>query len=108
MGNKFGAKKVRYDGYLFDSGMEWRRYTDLRLLEAAGEVHDIEVHPKFDIIVNGIRVAGYEADFRYEGRDGNVHVEDVKGARTAVYSLKKKLIEALYGIRIEEITKEML
>jgi len=31
-------------------------------------------------------------------------VEDVKGARTAVYCLKKKLVEAIYGIEIVEVT----
>jgi len=30
-------------------------------------------------------------------------VEDVKGVKTPVYRLKKKLVEALHGITIQEI-----
>jgi len=31
------------------------------------------------------------------------HTEDVKGYKTDVYKLKKKLVEAIYKIKIEEV-----
>ena len=49
-----------------------------------------------------VTVARYFADFRYE-RDGRVVWEDAKGMKTETYLLKKKLVEALHGIEIEEV-----
>jgi hypothetical protein len=45
----------------------------------------------------------YIADFTYFEKDGQQVIEDVKGVRTPVYRLKKKIIEAEYGIAITEI-----
>jgi len=36
-------------------------------------------------------------------REGVPHTEDVKGVKTALYRLKKKMIKAIYGIDIEEV-----
>ena len=44
----------------------------------------------------------YYADFEYYENDEYI-VEDVKGVKTPVYKLKKKLIEAQYKIRITEV-----
>jgi hypothetical protein len=44
----------------------------------------------------------YYADFEYYENDEYI-VEDVKGVKTSVYKLKKKLIEAQYKIRITEV-----
>ena len=35
--------------------------------------------------------------------DGTITYEDVKGFKTEVYKLKKKLIETLYPIKITEL-----
>jgi hypothetical protein len=48
-------------------------------------------------------IGRYEADFAYVDRQGVTHVEDVKGIKTAVYALKKRLVEALWGIAVEEV-----
>jgi len=46
------------------------------------------------------KICSYVADFRYK-RDGEVVVEDTKGIITQVFTLKKKLVEALYpGLKI--------
>lgn len=110
-GIKWGiAKPVWYDGIRFASKAEMRRYVDLRLLERAGHIRDLEVQPAFPIEVINIgngeatQVGVYKADFRYFNVDhGGTVVEDVKGMSTVVYRLKKRLVEALYGIRIQEI-----
>lgn len=52
------------DGYVFDSGLEKVRYLDLKLLLAAGQIRDLEVHPQLYLDVNGERV-GYKPDFGY-------------------------------------------
>ena len=72
-------------------------------LQAAGEISRLILQPKFDIIVNGVKVAYYKADFAYFNKNNRV-IEDVKGVKTPIYRLKKKLVEALYpGVKIEEV-----
>jgi hypothetical protein len=100
---KYHAIKVEIDGRVFDSRAEGRRYSELCLLEKAGEISDLECQPKFDIIVNEKHICFYIADFRYNTRRGEI-IEDVKGLKTPVYKLKKKLFEALFEITITEIT----
>lgn len=102
--SKYHARKTEVDGYVFDSRAEARHYSELALLEKAGEIFDLECQPKFDITVNRKHICNYFADFQYVTSDGDKIVEDVKGVRTGVYRLKKKLVEALYGIEITEVT----
>jgi hypothetical protein len=99
------AKKVRVDGYVLDSKAEARRYGELRLQEAAGQIKELEVHPTYDLVVNGYRIGKYTVDFRYR-RDGQVIVEDVKGGAKSdpnlrAVRLKIKLVRALYGVDVE-------
>lgn len=103
--NKFGAIKTTIDGITFDSKAEGRRYSHLKLLERAGEIADIELQPRFDLIINGKKCGFYKADFGYRlcANDERV-VEDVKGVATPVFRLKKKLVAALYGVNVIEIT----
>ncbi|MFD2234800.1 DUF1064 domain-containing protein [Phaeospirillum tilakii] len=103
--NKFHARKTEVDGILFDSAAEARRWSDLLLLERAGEIRGLERQVDFPCIVNGEKVCVYRADFVYFTGVGRV-VEDVKGHRTREYLLKKKLVEAVYpGVQITEITR---
>lgn len=104
MSNKYGARRTVVDGHLFDSIAEARRYSELRMTELAGGLRDLELQPSFELLVNGIKVGVYRADFRYMSPDsGAVVVEDVKGFRTPTYRLKRKLVEAIYGIEIVEV-----
>ncbi len=100
--NKYGAIKVQYDGYKFDSKLEAARYKQLKLMESAGELSRLELQPKYPCEVNGKKVCTYIADFRYQLKNGDTVVEDVKGVETAVFKLKKKLVESLYpGVKIQ-------
>jgi len=101
--SKYGNRRVSVDGLRFDSQAEARRYEDLRLMEAAGEIARLQVHPRFPLRVGTVLVGTYVADFAYLDRQGLPVVEDVKGVRTAVYRLKRKLMQALHGIDIVEI-----
>lgn len=70
----------------------------------AGVIRDLELQPKFDLQMNGKHVAFYYADFRYWDIEKNREVvEDAKGIKTKVYQLKKKLVLACCGIKIEEV-----
>jgi hypothetical protein len=114
--NKFGAVPTVVENIRFHSKKEARRYQELRLLEQAGEIRELEIQPKFPLFVPGrgaggpyarVHVADYVADFRYrEGERGILRIEDVKGGRatkTPIYRLKKRMVEALYGIEITEV-----
>jgi len=103
MRNKYKAIKVEIDGINFDSKKEAARYGQLKLLKRAGEITKIELQPRYDIIINGKFCGFYKADFRITFKTGLVTIEDVKGMKTPVYSLKKKIIEAMYGIKIIEV-----
>ena len=102
--NKYRAQKTVVDGITFDSKAEARRYGELKLLEQAGEISGLELQPKFPIEVNGKKICTWKGDFRYWcNRSRGWVVEDVKGVRTPVYCLKKKLAEAIYGIEVMEV-----
>ncbi|WP_215905087.1 DUF1064 domain-containing protein [Treponema phagedenis] len=83
------------DGIVFASKAEMLRYKELRLLEKSGVIKNLELQPKFLIIPateKGGRATHYVADFRYTTKGGGEIVEDVKGVKTEVYKLKKKLL----------------
>lgn len=101
--HKYWAKPCEIDGHKFPSQKEGRRYLELKLLERAGAISGLELQPKFPLIVNGAKICEYRGDFRYvDGDKGAVIIEDTKGFKTPEYRLKKKLVEALYGISILE------
>ena len=118
MRHKYGAKVTERDGYRFASLKEANRYTELKLLERGGVIKDLELQPRYDVVVAGHKICYYLADFRYfDVERGCQVVEDVKAMpKTAkgqkafkgtpawrMYRLKKKLVEALYSITITEV-----
>ena len=106
--SKYYSVKTTIDGIPFDSKKEANRYCELKLLERAGEISGLELQPTFELQpkykINGrnVRSLTYRADFAYLEKGQRV-VEDVKGFRTEVYRLKKKLFEYKYGIEIREV-----
>lgn len=100
--HKYRAKPETIDGVRYDSQKEAKRAGELRWLVQAGEITDLRAHPVFDLVVNDVLIGRYEADFQYR-RKGRLVVEDVKGVRTPVYRLKKKLMKAVWGIEIHEV-----
>lgn len=95
------SRKVEIDGMIFDSDIEGKRYLILKSDERTGRISDLRMQVKFTFDENGIHCFTYIADFVYQENGAQV-VEDVKGMRTDVYRIKKKLIEARYGFRIQE------
>ncbi len=100
MVSKYRSVKTVVDGHPFDSLKEARRYAELRLLEKTGAIGELQCQVRYPLRVNGILVTTYVADFVYrdgaaDEEDSKVVMEDVKGFRTPVYRLKKKLMAAL-------------
>jgi hypothetical protein len=105
--NKFHAVKARIDGHVFDSQAEARRYGELTLLARAGEIVGLEIHPRFNLVVNDVHVGHYKPDFSYQqARLGDalsdLVVEDVKSAPTLTEAsaLRMRLFSAIYGIPV--------
>ena len=101
--SKYGNIKTVVDNITFDSKKEAARYQHLKLLQKAGGIDRLKLQPKFPIEVNGKKICTYVADFSYYYSPADLVVEDVKGMKTPVYNLKKKLVKAIYGIEIQEI-----
>ena len=78
---KYGNQKVVVDGIEFDSKKEARRYQELKIRVMAKEIWDLKLQEEFELIVNGVKVASYFADFTYQTGFGKV-VEDVKSTAT--------------------------
>lgn len=111
--SKYRNRKTEIDGIVFDSLKEGRRYQELKLLEKAGFVKDIRLQVPFVLLPSQKNTEGkvverkvsYYADFVYKERKGDewqTVVEDVKGTRTEVYRLKRKLMLFVHGIEVQE------
>ena len=123
--NKYYNIKTRaLDGTVFDSQKEARRWDELCMLQRAGKITDLQRQVKYELIPaqyetyerysqkgdrlkDGARVierkVEYVADFVYTTDIGENIVEDTKGVRTKDYIIKRKLMLAVHGIRINEV-----
>lgn len=100
--NKYNAIKTVVDGVRFDSKKEAIRYTGLKALEKSGRIDSLELQRRFELqpgytTKDGrkVRPIYYIADFVYADDTGLV-CEDVKGCRTPIYKLKRKMFEHKY------------
>lgn len=94
--SKYGNKKTVVDGIKFDSKKEADRYLVLKYMLKNKEIEELQLQPKF-LLQDSYKYRGktvrkiyYIADFSYK-QNGALVVEDVKGKKTEVYKLKKKL-----------------
>lgn len=119
--SKYGNRKIEVDGIIFDSVKEANRYKELKLLERAGKIKDLQLQVKFILIPSlyeTVRVTktgkvkdklverecSYKADFVYTDTETKqMTVEDCKGFRTKEYVIKRKLMFWLHNIKINEV-----
>lgn len=111
--SKYGAKKTQIDGITFASLAEARRYNELKLLERAGHITNLELQPKFELAPS-VKYTGaarakpalrYQADFKFVDHLGRTIVEDVKGFKTEAYQIKRHLMLAIHGIEVTEVRR---
>ena len=124
MRSKYGNRITYVDGIKFDSRKEAQYYIYLRELERKGQITDLRLQVKFEIIpavyedavihlktkdktVRKLAQSAthYIADFVFV-QDGKEVVVDVKSEATRrkdAYVLKKKMMRAYLGIKIEEV-----
>lgn len=113
------------DGIEHDSRTEARRWVELKLLERAGEIKDLQRQVKFVLIPaqyetferyskkgerlkDGTKLiekeCAYIADFVYtDSKTGKTVVEDTKGVKTKDYIIKRKLMLYVHKIKIKEV-----
>ena len=99
--NKYRNKQTVIQGHVFDSIKEAERYLELGQRQKKGEIQDLALQPSF-VLQYGFtdnqgkkhRPITYIADFMYweTKKPEATIVEDVKGMKTEVYKLKKKLL----------------
>lgn len=118
---KYHNSKVKTsEGLVFDSKREYRRWCELKMMEASGVISDLQRQVKYVLIPTqkepdtigkrgGIhkgkmieKECYYVADFVYQSK-GETIVEDTKGMRTKDYIIKRKLMLWIHHIKIKEI-----
>lgn len=106
--NKYGARKVIVDGETFDSQREYKRWTDLRLLQERCEIFNLERQVKY-VLAPSVKFTGekkakaalrYFADFRYVDINGETVVEDAKGRETEAFRIKRHLMKSVHNIDV--------
>ncbi len=107
---KYGNEKVLDKGITFDSKAEHKRWQYLALMERAKEIKDLRLQVAFELIPAQVSPSGkkerptvYIADFVYRDKDNSTVVEDVKGAVTPEFRLKRKLMLYVHGIEVKEV-----
>lgn len=125
-GKKYNNTKVEFDGIKFDSKKEMQRYLVLKTAEENGLISNLQLQVRFELIpavreeyVEHLKTKDkiktrtlqlpitYTCDFQYV-KNGEIIIEDVKASPKMLpkeYSLKKKMMFALKGIKIKEIYK---
>lgn len=108
--SKYSSAKTDIDGIRFDSKKEAEFYAELKLREKVGEITHLRLQPRY-LLQEAFKHDGkqyremeYVADFEYI-ENGVTVVVDVKGFRTAVYMIKRKLFLYRYGssIKFQEV-----
>ena len=97
--HKYHAQKTVVNGIPFPSKAEAQRYSELLLLEKAGEIRALGLQPKIPLTVNNRIVCFYIADFIYTDKNGERILEETKGFETPVWKLKHALFRACYPER---------
>jgi len=115
--SKYGSRKESVDGIVFDSAKEARIYRELKLRLAAREIAGLKLQTAWPLHVVHLywhgapmrttTVGVYRSDFDYlDLNTGEYKVIDVKSVATRkkeTYRLKKKMVEAIHGITIDEV-----
>jgi hypothetical protein len=103
---KYGNRKVTdASGAVHDSSKEYRRWQVLELRERAGEIRSLRRQVPYALVVNGVLVCQYVADFDYIEGEARI-VEDCKSEPTrklAAFRIKAKLMAAIHGIQVREV-----
>lgn len=102
-GSKYKNQPTEVNGVRFASKKEAGRYKELLWLASVGKITGLALQVRYPLRVNDRLITTYVSDFDYTTDTGESIVEDAKGYRTQIYLLKKKLMAAVYDIKIVEV-----
>lgn len=109
-GSKYGNIHTEYKGRIYDSKKEADYAAELDWCKKASNPKErvLEWTPQvtFQVVLNDIKICRYIADFKVKYADGREVIIDVKSEATrknSTYKLKKKLVEAQFGVKIIEV-----
>ena len=102
MQSKYRAVKTTIDGITFASKREARYYQIYSRLQELGQIKNLQLQTSIPFLINGKKMFTYKPDFEFDDDKGH-HIIDVKGFETKEFKIKKKIIEAYYGIEIEVV-----
>lgn len=97
--SKYRNVKVEHEGMKFDSKHELQCWKNLKLREKAGEIGQLHRQVSFPLVVSGVHIGKFTADFVWIENRSQV-VADAKSPPTrkeTAYRLRKKLFEAIYA-----------
>ena len=107
---KYGNHKVVIDGEkVADSKHEYSRLCELKDLQRAGEIKDLQLQVKYQLIPSQKicgkteRGVSYIADFVYWTKNDKFICEDAKGHRTDAYIIKRKMMKLIHNIDVVEV-----
>lgn len=95
--HKYRAIPTELDGIKFPSKAHAKYHAELELRKKAGEVLFFLREVPFHLP----GATTYRLDYLEFHADGSIHPVEVKGFETAVFKVKKRLVEAIYPIKIE-------
>jgi hypothetical protein len=109
--HKFNAKRTWYKGEVFDSLKEANVLRRLELKKSRGMIVGFERQVLLPLVVNGKKISKIIVDFKVEHLNGSFEYIDAKGINDKGkvitmkpdFRLKMKLVEALYGFKINII-----
>ena len=107
---KYGNHKVVVDcEKVADSKHEYSRLCELKVLQRAGEIKDLQTQVRYNLIPaqkicgKTERGVSYVADFVYWTKNDKFVCEDAKGHKTADYIIKRKLMKLIHNIDVVEV-----
>lgn len=107
--SKYKAKKVEYQGEIFDSKFECTYYVFLQELVKQGKISALQRQVKYNLLPRQTDSKGkflyhpviYKSDFEYDDTNQKHHTIDTKGMLTPDFRIKQKLFYHKFNRQIE-------
>ncbi len=95
--------KIIVDGYHFKNENEYRRYKGIQELVKDGRLQDLDVNPKYPLMVNQVEVDSYSPTFRFYDpvKHAERFIQVSNAAQSAIQELRIRLFEAIYSVKVE-------
>lgn len=95
--------RIRVDGHLFGNEHEYKRYLGITALVKSGRLKNLEVKPKFPLIVNDSLIDHYIPSFQFFDpiKNQDRFIQVMSGAVNPMLEIRIRLFEALYNHTVE-------